>query len=95
MDKSKSTQITETENAVNKENKSRYISSTSLYEKSTKIEKPPEIHISKDNLSIYVLSGHGESVSSVASYQQHIPRNNKRKKNSDTLISGKKLFNNQ
>ena len=89
MDKSRSTQIIETENTVNKENKSRSNSPTSLYVKSTKIEKPSETDISKDNLSISFLSGHGEILSSVTSDQQCITRKNKRNKTSDTLITGK------
>ena len=88
MDKSRSNKITEIENTVNKESKSRYISPTSSSRKSTKVEKPSEIDISKDNLSISVLSGHRESGSSVTSYQQHIPRKNKRKKTSENLIAG-------
>ena len=39
LDKSRSTQRTETEDTVKTLNKSRYISSASLSEKSTKIEK--------------------------------------------------------
>ena len=35
------------------------------------------------------MSGHGESVSSVTTDKQRIPRNNKRKKTSKTLITGK------
>ena len=35
------------------------------------------------------MSGHVESVSIVTSDQEHIPRKNKGKKNSNTLIKGK------
>ena len=35
------------------------------------------------------MSGHGESVSIVTPDKQRIPRNNKRKKTTDTLITGK------
>ena len=55
----------------------------------TKIEKPSEIDIRNGKLSISVLSGYGESLSSVTPDQQHIPYNNKRKKTSDTLITKK------
>ena len=41
-----------------------------VYLKNTKIEKPPEIDISNDNLSISVLSGHRESLSIVTPDQQ-------------------------
>ena len=58
---------------VNKENKSRSISTTSLSGKSTKIEKPSEIDIRNEDLSISVLYGNRESVSSVNSYQQCTP----------------------
>ena len=46
---------------------------TSLSEISTKIEKPSEIDIRNDNLSVYVLSGHRESLSSVTPDQKNIP----------------------
>ena len=45
--------------------------------KSNRIEKPSEIDICKDNLSASVLSGNGETLSSVTPDQQHIPRKNK------------------
>ena len=89
MDKSRYTIRTDTENTVNKEKKSRSISITSLSGKITRIEKPSEIDISNENLSIFVLSGHGKSLSSVTLDQQHIPRTNKRKKISDTFITRK------
>ena len=62
------------------------ISRTSLSNKSTRIENPSEIDIWKENLSVSVLSGHGESLSSVTPDTLCIPRKNKRKKNPDTLI---------
>ena len=58
LDKSRSTQKTDTEDTVKKVNKSRSISSARLYGKSTKIEKPKEINISHENLSISVMSRH-------------------------------------
>ena len=54
IDKSWSTQRTDTENKVDK---SRSIPRNNLSNKSTRIEKPSEIHIYKDNLSVYGLSG--------------------------------------
>ena len=59
MDKSRSTQRTKTEDTVKTVNKSRSISSASLSGKSTKIEKPKEIDISKDNSRLSGMSGHG------------------------------------
>ena len=61
MDKSTSTQITYTENTVDK---SGSIPRSNYYNKSTRIEKPSEIHIHKENLSVSVLSGQVESLSS-------------------------------
>ena len=89
LDKSISTQITETEDTVKTLNKSRSISSASFSNKSAKIEKPKEIDISKENSSIYRMSRHGSSVSGESPYKQRIPRKNKRKKNLDTSIKGK------
>ena len=80
MDKSSSSQRTELEDTVKEVNKSRSISSANVSEKSTKIEKPTEIYISKDNSSLSGMSGYGESFSSVAPYQQRIPCKKKRKK---------------
>ena len=68
-------------------NKSKSISSASLSGKSTKIEKPSEIDISKYHSSLSVLYVHGESLSSVTPDQKRIPCKNKRKKNSDTSIT--------
>ena len=77
MDKSSSTQRTETEDAVKLVNKSRSVSSASLSDKSTKMEKPKEIDIRKDNSSLSGMSGYGESLSSATLDQQRIPRKNK------------------
>ena len=95
MDKSRSTQVTDTRNTVNKLNKSRSIPRASLSNKSTKIEKPSEIDICNDDISISVLYGHRESLSSVTPDQQRIPCKNKRNKNSGILIMRNKLFKNQ
>ena len=65
------------------------ISSASLSDKITKIVKPKEIDIRKDNSSLYGMSGYGESVSSVTRDKQRIPRYNKIKKTSDTLTKRK------
>ena len=62
MDKPKYTQRTGTEYTVKIVNKSRSISSASLSDKSTKIEKPKEIDIRKYNSSLSVMSVHGESL---------------------------------
>ena len=84
MDKSRSTQRTETKDTVKSVNKSRSISSSTLSDKSNKIEKPKEIYIRKDNPSHYGMSGHGEIISSVTPDKQRIPRKNKINKTSDT-----------
>ena len=80
MDKSGSNKRTDMENIANKVNISRSISRTSLSNKSTRIEKTSEIYVCNDNLSISVLSGHGESLSSVTPDQQRINWKNKRNK---------------
>ena len=89
MDKSRASKINYIENTVNTVAKSRSISRTSLSTKSTRIEKPSEIDICNNNLSISVFYGHREILSGVTSYKQRIPSKNKRKKTSDTLIMGK------
>ena len=92
IDKSRCTQITDTENTVNK---SRSIPRTNLSNKSTRIEKPSEIDIHRDNLSVSVLSGHGEILSSVTPDQQNIPRKNKKVKLQTLRLLEKSLFKNQ
>ena len=87
-----STQRTDTENTVKTVNKSRSVSGTILSNKSTRIENPSEIEIHKDNLSIYAVSGHGESLSSLTPDQQRITRKNKINKTSDTLIVTKETI---
>ena len=82
QDESRSTQITETEDVVKSVNKLESISSANLSDKSTKIVKPKEIDIRKDNSSLSGMSVHGESVSSVTPDKQRIPSNKKRKKTS-------------
>ena len=92
LDKSRSTQGTETEDTVKALNKSRYISSASLSDKITKIENPKEIDIRKDNPSLSGMSGHGASVSSVTPDKQRTTRKNKRNNTSDTSIKGKYII---
>ena len=89
MDKSTYTKRNETEDAVKTLNKSRSISSASFSDKSTKIEKPKEVDIRKDNPSLSSISGHGASVSSEPPYKQRIPCKNKRKNTPETSIKGK------
>ena len=81
--------MTGIEKTVSTVNKFWSISRTILSNKSTRIEKSIEIDIWKNNSSLYVLSGHGWILSSVTPDQQHIPRNNKINKTSDTLIMRK------
>ena len=83
IDKSRSTKKSDIENKVNR---SRYIPRTNLSNISTRIGKTSGIDIHKDNLSVSVLSGHGESLSSVTPDTISITRKNKRKKTPDTLI---------
>ena len=92
MDKSGSNKRTDMENIANKVNISRSISRTRLSNKSTRIEKNSEIYVCNDNLSISVLSGHGESLSSVTQDQKRITCNNNKKKTSDTLIMRKETI---
>ena len=68
---------------------SRSISRTNLSNKRNRIEKSTGIDICKYNLGVSVLSGHGESLSSLTPDQQRIPCNNKTKKTLDTLTKGK------
>ena len=92
MDNSGSIQWIETEDTVKLLDKSRFISLAILSDKSTKIEKPKEIDIRKENSSLSGMSGHGESLSSITPDKQRIPRKNKRKNTSDTSIKGKESF---
>ena len=83
IDKSRSTQRTDTENTVDK---SRSIPRTNLSNKSTRIEKTSEIDIHGGDLTVSILSGHGESLSSETPDILCIPRKNKRKKIPDTSM---------
>ena len=89
MDKSRSTQITETEDKVKTIHRSTYISSDSFSDKSTRIEKPKEIDIRKDNTGLSSMSGHGTIVSSESPDKQCITCKNKIRNTSDTSIRGK------
>ena len=70
-------------------NKSRYISSASLSDKSTKTEQPKEINVRSDSPSVSSISRHGASVITVSPDKQRIPCKIKVKKISETLIKGK------
>ena len=83
LDKSRYTKRTDTENTVDK---FRYIPGSNYSNESTRIGKTSEIHIHKENLSVSIFSGKGESVSSVTLDNLFITCNNKGKKNPDTLI---------
>ena len=87
--KMRSTQRTDTENTVDKP---RSIPRSKYFNKITRIDKPSEIHIHKDNLSIYILSGQGESLSSVTSDTLPIPRKNKRNETPDISIIRKETI---
>ena len=66
---------------------------TNYYDKSTRIEKPSEIHIWKDNLSVSILSGQGEIALSKTTDNILIHCKNKIKKTLDTLIIINNLLN--
>ena len=91
LDKSRSTKIIETEDTFKTVNKSRSVSSARVSLKSIKIENPNEIDISKYNSNLSGISGHEESLSIVTPDQHRIHCRNKRKKTSDTVITGKKI----
>ena len=80
---------------INSIDKSRYSQRTNLSNKSTRIEKTSEIDIHRDNLSVSVFYGQGESSSRVTPDIFRIPRKNKRKITPDTLIIIKKILKNQ
>ena len=86
MDKWRSTQRTDTENTVNKVNKSRSVSRNILSNKITKIEKPIEIDIFKDNKDISDLSLPVYDLAGITPDILHIPLKNKRRRNPDTSI---------
>ena len=92
MDKTRYTQGTETEDTVKSVNKTNSISSASLSDKRTKIEKLKEIYIRKENPSLSGMSVHGEIVSSVTPDKQRIPSRNKRKNTEDISIRGKDII---
>ena len=69
-----------------KSEKSRYIPVTNISNKMIQIEKPSEINIHRDNLSVSVLSGQGEILASVTPDQICIPRKIKWNKTTDSLV---------
>ena len=72
--------------------KSRSIPRSDYSTKSTRIEKPSELHIHKNSLSFTGLSGKVESLSSETPDTLRIPRKNKIKKTPDTSIIRKKTY---
>ena len=78
-----SPKTTDTLNAINK---SRYTPRTNLSNKSTRIEKPTEIDIHKDNEKISLLYGKLYYLASVTLYILCIPYKNKIKKTPDTSV---------
>ena len=76
MDKSRSTQITDT---INKVDKSMSITGANLYHISFRIERPTEIDIINDNNDIYDLSLHGDYLSGVTPDILLITRKDKEK----------------
>ena len=83
LDKSRSTQITDTKNTVDK---SISIPRSNCSNKSTRKDNPSEIHVYKDNLSVSGLPAQRESLSSETSDTICITHNSNRKKTPDTLI---------
>ena len=59
---------------------SRYNQRSNLYNRSTRIEKPTEINIFKENKDISGLSGQGDDLAGITPDIFRIPSNNKRKK---------------
>ena len=59
---------------------------TSLCNRSTRIEKPIEIDIIKDNKHISGLSGQGDDLAGITPYILRIPRKNKRKTPDTSII---------
>ena len=72
LDKSSSSQRTETEDTMKTVNKSRSISSAHFFDKSTNKEQPKEIYVRKDNPSISGMYGHWASVTSGSPDKQRI-----------------------
>ena len=91
LDKSRSSQRTETEDIVKTINKSGSIWSAIFYDKITNIEQPKEIDIRKDSQSISGMYGPGASVTTKFPDKQRITCRDKKKlwKN---LSKEKKLF---
>ena len=83
FDKKRSTQITD---AVNTVYKSRSIQGTYFFYISTRIEKPTEIDIVKDNTDPSNLSLPGDDLAGITPYILCIPRNNKIKTTTYTSI---------
>ena len=66
MDKSRFSQRTKTQDIVKTINKSRYISSASLSDKSTNMEQPKEINVRSYSPSLSSVSRPGASVITVS-----------------------------
>ena len=95
-DKSRSSSITETEDTVEPQNKTRSISSASLYDKDTKEQQPKERMIRNeklrsDNTSVSSMSVHASSITTVSPEKHRIHWKNKNKKLSENLITGNKI----
>ena len=70
-------------NTVDTIDKSGSIPGANLFNRSTRIEKPTEIYIFKDNKDLSDLFGQGDDLAGITS---EIIRINRKKKNLDTLI---------
>ena len=92
IDKSRYAQRTDTVNTVDK---SGSTTRTNLYNISTRIEKPIEIDIVRDNKDISDLSLRRDDLAGIAPYIICILRKNKRKKLQKLRLLEKKLFKNQ
>ena len=89
MDKPRASKRTETEVTVKKLNKSRYISSERLSDKSINIEQPKEINARSDSPSLLSMSRPVASITTVLPDKKHIPCKIKGKKISEIFIKGK------
>ena len=84
LDKSRSTSRTETEDTVKRQNKTRSISSASLYDKDTKEQQPKVIMITNnklisDNRSVSSMSVHGGIKMTILPDGYRIPGKNKKR----------------
>ena len=94
LDNSRASERTETEDTLKIINKTKPISSASLFDKRTKKQQPKEIKLRNekfrsDTPSVSSMSIHDASITTVLTDKKRIPRKIKKKKISEILIKGK------